>query len=119
MVKIQFQKVCDTKGLGVNALRHKRTHVVVGIWMLEIAWLRRFWALRGNVKLQDHLLLLTWCGQEKGFFPMGALLIVLIIALVDLDSGHLTDFERAWVTTLTVVYVDHQVSCLACKEEIL
>ena len=87
---------------------------MIGIWVLEKAWLDGAGALRGDVELEDHRFLLTWCGQEELLLSVRALHGVLSPALVDLDLGDLTDLERAWVTALAVVNVDHQVGCLAC-----
>lgn len=119
MGQVELQEVSNAEGLRVNALRHQGVHVVISIWVLEEAWLDGAGALRGDVELKDHRLLLTWRGKEEGLLSVRALHGVLSPALVDLDLGDLTDLERAWVTALAVVNVDHQVGCLASKEEIL
>ena len=57
--------------------------------------------------------------QEESLFLVDTLHSELMPALVDFDFGFLRDLERACIAALSVVDVDHKVSCLTCEEEIL
>ena len=80
-----------------------------------------WWAntLACDLKLQDHLLLLTGTTQEKVFFSVSPGDTVLGPILIHLDLGLVRDLEPTCVVALRVVNVDHEIGSLAGQEEAL
>ena len=120
VTEVQLEVVSDAEVLSVSWFWHQRVQIVIVACMLaEKVRTKRLTTHRSNLELQDELLLLTSIGQEERFSSMSALDLVLGQVVVDLDPWALADLERALITALSIVNVNHQVGCLACEEEVL
>ena len=84
--QVNLEIVRDTKSLSKHALRHQGVHVVVvsGVISKEACTL---WtsALRGDLELENHLLLFSGARQNESLLAMSSLHCVLAPVLVQLN----------------------------------
>ena len=73
VLKVKLKVVRNAESLSIHALGRQRVHIVVVSGMVsEEAWIQWLRTLRGNLKLENHGLLLSSGRPNKCLLAMGS-----------------------------------------------